>query len=287
MTGAPLPDPQSPAFSERLAEALLAAGALDRAGADRARLAAAQTGERFDLVLLRLGLVPEAALAHALASLTGLAFLRSLPPLDLVDRPEGVDRDFLQRNRILPLETGPERVRVAIVDPLDPLPLQALRYALGRDVEAVLTTPAAFEEAWARLAAEGEDEHDRSSTAAGRERASEQDLQRLRDIASEAPVIRLVNQMIAAAVDLGASDIHVEPGASGLTVRCRVDGALRVVQTLSMDLHAAVLSRVKIMGGLDIAERRLPQDGRIKLAIRGHDIDFRLATIRPWAARAR
>jgi general secretion pathway protein E len=272
---APLPDPQSPGFADRLAGELIETGLLDTVGADRARLAARQTGERFDLVLMRLGLVSEADIGAVLARLTGLDFLRSLDHLDGSGLPEGVDRDFLLRNRILPLASGPDGVRVAIVDPLDPLPLQALRYALGRTVDAVLTTPAAFEAAWARLDATP----DGPATGASPVRASEQDLQRLRDIASEAPVIRLVNQMIASAVDMRASDVHVEPTPSGVVVRFRVDGALRVAQTVPMEMHAAILSRIKIMGGLDIAERRLPQDGRIKLAIRGNDIDFRLSTI--------
>ncbi|MGL4442713.1 MAG: GspE/PulE family protein [Alsobacter sp.] len=275
MTSAALPDPLSPGFADSLAGELIQAGVLDPVGADRARLAARQTGERFDLVLMRLGLVPEVELGAVLARLTGLDFLRNADHLDGFGLPEGVDRDFLLRNRILPLADDGDGVRVAIVDPLDPLPLQALRYALGRPVDAVLTTPAAFEAAWARL----DVTHARPAAAASPERASEQDLQRLRDIASEAPVIRLVNQLISSAVDMRASDVHVEPTPSGVVVRCRVDGALRVVQTVPMEMHPAILSRIKIMGGLDIAERRLPQDGRIKLAIRGNDIDFRLSTI--------
>lgn len=269
-------DPQSPGFVDALVEALVGAGTLDKAAADRATAAARQTGERIDLVLLRLGLVPEPELWSAIARLAGLEFVRHAAGLDGFEMPQGIDRAFLQRNRILPLAVEPDRVRVAMVDALDPLPLQALRYTLDRPVEAVLVTPAAFEEAWSRLDPRGR--HDAVGGADGAD-ASEVDLQRLRDIASEAPVIRLVNQIIGAAVDMRASDIHVEPTAAGLTVRCRVDGALRITQTIPAGMQAAVISRIKIMGGLDIAERRMPQDGRIKLAIRGNDIDFRLSTI--------
>src|SRR5262249_12578936 len=100
-----------------------------------------------------------------------------------------------------------------------------------------------------------------------------------RAMASEAPTIRLVNQITSQAVETRASDIHVEPNVDAVLVRYRVDGALRTAQTLAPGLRAAITSRIKIMSKLDIAERRLPQDGRIKIAIRGVDIDFRVSTV--------
>ena len=101
----------------------------------------------------------------------------------------------------------------------------------------------------------------------------------MRDIASEAPVIRLVNQIIASAVEARASDIHIEPNVDQVLVRYRIDGLLRTAQVLAPALRAAITSRLKIMSKLDIAERRMPQDGRIKVAVRGVDIDFRVSTI--------
>jgi general secretion pathway protein E len=98
-------------------------------------------------------------------------------------------------------------------------------------------------------------------------------------MASEAPTIRLVNQIIAQAVETRASDIHVEPNVDAVLVRYRIDGVLQTALTLAPGLRAAVTSRIKIMAKLDIAERRLPQDGRIKIAVRGVDIDFRISTI--------
>ena len=111
------------------------------------------------------------------------------------------------------------------------------------------------------------------------EEASEADVQRLRDIANEAPFIRLVNQIIGDAVEAKSSDIHIEPGVDGVAVRYRIDGHLRQAQLLASGLRAAVTSRLKIMAKLDIAERRMPQDGRIKIPVRGVDIDFRVSTI--------
>ena len=108
---------------------------------------------------------------------------------------------------------------------------------------------------------------------------AEEDAKRLKDLASEAPVIRLVNQMIARAVETHASDIHLEPFPDRLRVRYRYDGVLHEVEPPPPLLQAAIISRIKIMARLDIAERRLPQDGRIKLTVRGHEIDFRVSTI--------
>jgi general secretion pathway protein E len=115
-------------------------------------------------------------------------------------------------------------------------------------------------------------------TASG-EATAEEDAERLKDLASEAPVIRLVNQLIARAVETHASDVHLEPFPDRLRVRYRYDGVLHEVEPPPARLQAAVISRIKIMARLDIAERRLPQDGRIKLTVRGHDIDFRVSTI--------
>ena len=109
--------------------------------------------------------------------------------------------------------------------------------------------------------------------------ALEEDAERLKDLASEAPVIRLVNQIIARAVETHASDIHIEPFEDRLRVRYRYDGVLQEAESPPARLAAAITSRVKIMAKLDIAERRLPQDGRIKLAVRGQEVDFRVSTI--------
>jgi hypothetical protein len=108
---------------------------------------------------------------------------------------------------------------------------------------------------------------------------AEEDAERFKDLASEAPVIGLVNQLIARAVETHASDVHLEPFPDRLRIRYRFDGVLHEVEPPPSRLQAAVISRIKIMARLDIAERRLPQDGRIKLTVPGHEIDFRVSTI--------
>jgi general secretion pathway protein E len=177
----------------------------------------------------------------------------------------------------MPLAVSAGRLSVGVTDPFNAEPLGALSYLMNLTVSASIFVPADFDKAYASLyvdpAAESGLDH-----SAGAE-ANEVDVQRLRDMASEAPTIRLVNQIIFDAVELRASDIHVEPNVDQVLVRYRIDGALRTAQTLPSNVRAAVTSRIKIMSRLDIAERRLPQDGRIKIAVRGIDIDFRVSTI--------
>ena len=137
--------------------------------------------------------------------------------------------------------------------------------------------PIELEAALDRLYPDGDAAAERDAGGCGE--PLEEDAERLKDLASEAPVIRLVNQIIARAVETQASDIHIEPFEDRLRVRYRYDGVLHEVESPPPRLTAAIISRIKIMARLDIAERRLPQDGRIKLAVRGQEVDFRVSTI--------
>src|SRR5699024_5137686 len=105
------------------------------------------------------------------------------------------------------------------------------------------------------------------------------DIERLRDMASEAPVIRLVNSIFSRALDTRASDIHIEPFEHHLAIRFRIDGVLQEIETPAVQLAPAVISRLKILSKLNIAERRLPQDGRIQLRLQGRPIDLRVSTV--------
>ncbi len=244
---------------------------------DRARRAARTTGERFDRVLTKLGLISETDLASALSRYLSipLATAGDVPAepvqLDMI-RP-----DFVRRNRVLPLAIYAGMLSVGVTDPLNDEPLRALRYLTNLMISVRLFVPADFDKAYEALYVDPAAEPGLDPSASAE--ANEVDVQRLRDMASEAPTIRLVNQIIFSAVELRASDIHIEPNVDSVLVRYRIDGALRTAQTLTPNLRAAVTSRIKIMSRLDIAERRLPQDGRIKIAVRGIDIDFRVSTI--------
>jgi len=178
----------------------------------------------------------------------------------------------------MPIALEGDTLVVAATDPLDPFLPAAISAATGHRVSLVVAVPIEIEAAFDRLyldeaAASEEAPHDDGSAPL------EEDAERLKDLASEAPVIRLVNQMIARAVETQASDIHVEPFEDRLRVRYRYDGVLQEAESPPARLAAAITSRIKIMAKLDIAERRLPQDGRIKLAVRGQDVDFRVSTV--------
>jgi general secretion pathway protein E len=209
----------------------------------------------------------------------------SIAPASLADlpsdqvRPDVLGPDFVRRNRVMPLAFGEDALVlvVGVTDPFNEEPLRALAYLVDRHVSARLFVPAEFDKAYEAVYASSTDVPG-DAQARGSE-ASDIDVARLRDMASEAPTIRLVNQIINEAVESHASDIHLEPATDDVLVRYRIDGALRTVRRLASEVRAAVTSRIKIMARLDIAERRLPQDGRIKTAIRGVDIDFRVSTI--------
>ena len=266
-------------FTEEFGAFLLKARALDELALQRSQRATKQSGERFDRVLTKLGLVSEADLY---AHLSAFLAIPVLEPREIPLEPVLVDKipeSFLRGAAILPLFLDRDRPALAVTDPLDLEPVDALIYATGLDFELRLLTPSLFEKAWGELYGKKSQGFAFVGEDANIEAASEFDLQRLRDLANEAPVIRRVNQIIADAIEARASDIHIEPAVESVLVRYRVDGVLRPTETLPSGLKAAIISRIKIMARLDIAERRLPQDGRIKMAIRGVDIDFRVSTI--------
>lgn len=191
--------------------------------------------------------------------------------------------DFLRLAKIAPLKMEGRELLVAVTDPTDLSRLHALEVAIGMRVRPVL---AKDKEITARIEAlfGSADSTDSltDSTIKVREfdgAVDEEEVEHLRDMASEAPVIRLVSQMFNRALESRASDIHIEPFENQLKVRFRIDGILQEVDPPPRQLKSAIISRLKILAQLNIAERRLPQDGRIKTKISGKDIDLRIATI--------
>jgi general secretion pathway protein E len=199
----------------------------------------------------------------------------TLPDL-LSARPlvEHFSRRFLREMTIFPFETETGGRGLAVADPHDSAAVQAAAIVLGQNIAIRI---ASFEDIATALDQRlGEDQsapvHD-----AGTEASVQEDIDSLRDLASGAPVVRAVNDLFETAVELRASDIHIEPARNGLVVRMRVDGILRVVPTPSGALPQAVISRIKILAGLNIAERRLPQDGAARVRIARSEIDLRVA----------
>ena len=262
--------------TERLGRLLLDQGQCDQRTLDRARRVADESGGRLDVVLLQLGLVSERGLADAYCALLGvpLATAERYPAEPIL--VERLTPRFLREVRALPLAAEASALVVACADPLDDFVPAAIAAATGSTVRIEVAVPIELEAAFDRLyPAQAEESQTSEEDAA----PLEEDAERLKDLASEAPVIRLVNAIIARAVETQASDIHIEPFEDRLRVRYRHDGVLAEMDSPPARLIPAIISRVKIMARLDIAERRLPQDGRIKLAVRGQEIDFRVSTI--------
>ncbi len=271
--------PRSRTFADRFGAFLRERGTIDTAAAQRALRAMIETGERYDFVLTRLGLVNETELAAASAAYLDLPFFEA-GQSGAEHRPfEEIDRDYLREHRLVAFIEG-AGLRVLVADPFDPEPARALAYLADRPLRLAVSTEAVIQELIDRhydaAEAVAEAEPDAMTTVVA---ANEDDVRRLADLASEAPIIRLVQQLVVEAAEARASDIHLEPSVDGLQVRLRLDGLLHQTRTLPAETAQAVVSRIKIMAQLDIAERRRPQDGRIRTNVRGREIDLRVATI--------
>jgi general secretion pathway protein E len=240
---------------------------------------AADGASRLDTVLTQLGLVSERTLAEAIAELLGLEIAVAYPNEPIL--PERLRLKFLRRSKALPIAIDEQTLTVAMADPLDSFAVSSMGVAAQREIEIRVAVPIELESAFDRLYGE-EDAHAHSETdelSSSGNVFMEDDAERLKDLASEAPLIRLVNQLISRAVETRASDIHIDVFGDRLRIRYRYDGVLDEVESPPRRLQPAIVSRIKIMAAIDIAERRLPQDGRIKLAVRGHEIDLRVSTI--------
>ncbi len=280
--GAEIPGPKDAGFALAFADLLAAEDLVDRAAIARARRAAEAASERLDLVLVKLGLISESDLCIAYATYCKLPVVGAD---QIPDQPVLADRlklPFLKANRLLPILFDGSRVVIAAADPFVEEAADAISYMLEVRVDLAVIAPAEIERALRTLYqdAGGEAHADVGEAVASvGEEGGEYDIERLRDIANEAPVIRLVSQIISKAVERGASDVHIEPGRDAVAIRYRIDGFLQQDRLVPATLRAALTTRVKIMAKLDIAERRLPHDGRIKTAVRGVEIDIRVSTL--------
>jgi general secretion pathway protein E len=264
-----------------LGELLVAHQKLTEADLQRAKRVQEGAGEALDTLLLKLGLVSERDLAEALAAQLHLPLVR---PADYPETPatnSAISPRFLKDARVIPLIEDEQGLTVAMANPTDDYVLIALRLATDKAILPQVGILSELEVAFARLYGSGRSAMGQivDSIGLADDLTDEEQIQHLKDLASEAPVIRLVNLMVARAVESRASDIHIEPFENRLKVRYRVDGVLREVESPPSRLSAAVISRIKIMAKLNIAERRLPQDGRIQLRAQGKEIDLRVSTV--------
>jgi general secretion pathway protein E len=260
---------------DRVIGRLLTAGAVTEQILERGRRAAEQSGSRVDQAMNRLGLVSDDALVAAWSAETGLsaAFRSGFPataPLSDVLLPA-----FLRHARCAPLSVSDDTLVLAVEDPIDAFTPASVASKTGLKVELRIARSGDLD-AWLKnLPEEGRKAEDQTTV----DEALSLDVERLRDRASDAPIVRLVNAVIDRAIEAKASDIHLTASRAGSRLRYRVDGILRDFEPPAAGLHASVISRIKIMAGLDIAERRLPQDGRIRISSRGQEIDLRVATM--------
>ncbi len=267
--------------SERmpLCDLLVDAGKLQASDVERAlRLQREQDDwERVGSILVKLGLVSDVDVAQ------GLAVQLEMPLVVRSDFPDEVPGEchiaqrFLKKNKALVLSEDGEDLVVAMADPLDEYVIEALSLVSGKNVISRVGVPSDIEAALDSLYdTSGRDGRDGGGGDAARYL---DDVEQLKELAGEAPVIKLVNSLIQRAAESGASDIHIEPFEGQLKVRYRVDGLLREVDAPPMRSAAAVISRVKIMANLNIAERRLAQDGRFRQRVRGVEYDLRVSTV--------
>ncbi|HSR52697.1 MAG TPA: type II secretion system ATPase GspE [Acidobacteriota bacterium] len=242
-----------------------------------------QSNEKLGKLLIDIGTLSEADLAKHLSEHLGVPFVtqEDFPQVPVVEDSFSVR--FMRECKFVPIrmeEDGP--LVVAMADPLDQSTLDSIRlYTEFQDVQVVLAPENAIIDLIEKFygsqssslgrIVEGMDE--------GEGLGEDEDIEHLKDLASEAPVIRLVNLLISRAIEARASDIHIEPFEKDLKVRYRVDGILYDQESPPKRLKSAVISRIKIMARLNIAERRVPQDGRIKMKVLGKELDLRVSTL--------
>ncbi len=272
--------PQTPGSSPlpgtRLGQILLDRRQIEAEDLERALELQKERGDKLGKILVDMGSIAMRDVLLALSEQLGVPLVSLEEVTPATTETEGISARFMRQSRILPLSIQDSVLTLAMADPLDFETIAAVRGFSGLRVNPVLAAEQEILDAVdkhygdrERQAAEG----DAEAAQAG------EDLEHLRDMASEAPVIRLVNAMIALAVEKRASDIHIEPFEKEFRVRYRVDGVLFNQEAPPRELKAAIISRLKLMAKLNIAERRLPQDGRIKIKIMGREIDLRVSTL--------
>ena len=263
----------------KLGELLVSRNKISSRDLERALVAQQEMGGRLGQVLAQLGLVSELDVAEALSEQLGIPLISADGYPETIPEVRGLAEDFLFSRLVVPLSWDGQRLQAAAAVPQDPFVRKALELATGAEVSLSLGLESDLNRALERLD-EAEDLDEADGERIDQYSGDEEFIEHLRDLASEAPVIRLVNQLIHRSLDLGASDIHLEPFEDGLHLRYRVDGVIQdVPDPPPASLAPAIASRIKLLANLNIAERRLPQDGRIMTRVKGHELDLRVSTI--------
>ncbi len=261
---------------QRLGEILIERQLLDPEDLERALELQKERGDKLGKILVDMGFIAMRDVLAALSDQLGVPLVTLEGPPPAAPEIEGLAARFMRQCRFFPLALDDSTLTIAMADPLDFETIAAVRGFCGLKIRTALAAEQEILDAIDRYYGEAEKEGAEVEARGG---PAEEDLEHLRDMASEAPVIRLVNAMIAQAIEKRSSDIHIEPFEKEFRVRYRVDGVLFNQEAPPRELKAAVISRLKLMAKLNIAERRLPQDGRIKIKIVGREIDLRVSTL--------
>lgn len=260
-----------------LIEALRQRGLITDEGVERVQAAALAHGIAFSIAATRLGVVAEREMAQVFAGVLDIPLLARAEYPRPARLPARLNLAFLRRHRVCPVGESETRIRLAMANPQDDIAIAGVRFAIGKDVEPLAALESEIDEYL--LAALGDEaSNSGGEPGQGKPLRTGDDIDKLSDHESDAPAIRTAHRLLTQAMDSGASDVHLEPTSDSLVVRYRIDGALQEVEVLSNRWAQAVISRLKLMARLDIAERRLPQDGRIRFTTRGVSLDLRVAT---------
>jgi general secretion pathway protein E len=259
----------------RLGEILIERRLITQEDLDRALELQRERGDKLGKILVDLGFISARDVLSALAEQLQVPLLVLDGPPAFSPETETLSPKFLRQSRCLPVMLHDHTVTLAMADPLDFETRSTVAACTGLSVRAGIAAEQEILDAIDRYYVSAAKNETELATPTG----DTEDLEHLRDMASEAPVIRLVNAMIAQAVEKRASDIHIEPFEKEFRIRYRVDGVLQSQDAPPRELKAAIISRVKLMARLNIAERRLPQDGRIKIKTIGREVDLRVSTL--------
>lgn len=270
------------AFKQKFGAILLQTGQITNEQLDEALSEQKNSKERIGAILVRKGIISEQRLLETLELQLGIPYVnlsnRKIEPNILTLVPEHIAK----RYRVFPVEKMGERLVLAMLDPTDLYALDDLRLALNCEIQPVIVAEGDLERAFSQyfgISGSVNEVIKDFDIQIEEDKVEEENSGQLEAMVEEAPIVRLVNLLITQAVKDRASDIHLEPTEHELVIRYRVDGRLKKIMTSPKNTQAAIISRIKIISGMNIAEKRLPQDGRIQMRVDGVPIDIRVSCI--------